>query len=144
MGTNLLPLFYKTGLQKQMLKPDMIYPSKQQMEVELKNNASMVSGIEELFKKYSIAGWEQPYAVIKKQLEDYDAWITANLLPKARTDFRLPPDEYKLALEGYGIDIPPAEIAKMAHAAFTDIQNQMKPLAEEVAKKYNLPSASNT
>jgi len=126
---------------KQMLKPDMIYPSKQQMEVELAHNANIVSGIEELFKKYQLTGWERPYAAIKKQLEDYDAWITANLLPKARTDFRLPPEEYKLALEGYGIDIPPAEIAKMAHAAFTDIQNQMKPLAEDVAKKYNLPSA---
>ncbi len=126
---------------KQMLKPDMIYPSKQQMEVELAHNASIVNGIEELFKKYSLTGWEQSYAAIKKQLEDYDAWISANVLPKARTDFRLPPEEYKLALEGYGIDIPPAEIAKMAHAAFTDIQNQMKPLAEEIAKKYNLPSA---
>jgi len=126
---------------KQMLKPNMIYPSKQQMEVELSHNASMVSGIEELFKKYKITGWEQAYAAIKKQLEAYDAWATASILPKARTDFRLPAEEYKLELEGYGIDIPPAELAKMAHAAFTDIQDQMKPLAEQVAKKYNLPSS---
>jgi uncharacterized protein (DUF885 family) len=125
----------------QMQRPDMIYPSKQQMEVELQHNASIVSGIADLFKKYQLTGWEQSYAAIKKQLEDYDAWITANVLPKARTDFRLPPEEYKLALEGYGIDIPPSILAKMAHAAFTDIQNQMKPLAEQVAKKYNLPSS---
>jgi uncharacterized protein (DUF885 family) len=125
----------------QMSKPGVIYPSKQQMEVALSRDASMVSGIEELFKKYQLTGWEQAYATIKKQLEDYDAWVTANILPKARTDFRLPPEEYKLSLEGYGIDIPPAEIAKMAHAAFTDIQNQMKPLAEQIAKKYKLPSA---
>lgn len=62
------------------------------------------------------------------------------MLPNARTDFRLPLQEYKLALEGYGIDIPPAEIAEMAHTMFTDIQNQMKPIAEQVAKKYKLPS----
>ena len=126
---------------KQMAKPDMIYPSKQKMEVELSRNASMVSGIEELFKKYKIEGWEQAYASIKKQLEDYDVWVKANILPKARTDFKLPAAEYKLALENYGVDIPPAELAKMAHAAFTDIQNQMKPIAEQVAKKYNLPSS---
>jgi len=125
----------------QMQRPDMIYPSKQQMEVELQHNGSIVSGIADLFKKYKLTGWEQSYTTIKKQLEDYDAWITANVLPKARTDFRLPPEEYKLALEGYGIDIPPTMLAKMAHAAFTDIQNQMKPLAEQVAKKYNLPSS---
>ncbi|HEY4322722.1 MAG TPA: DUF885 domain-containing protein [Mucilaginibacter sp.] len=126
---------------EQIAKPNMIYPSRQKMEVVLSHNASIVSGIEELFKKYKLSGWEDAYVAIKKQLEDYDAWITATVLPKARTDFRLPADEYKLALEGYGIDIPPAEIAKMAHAAFTDIQNQMKPLAEQIAKKNNLPSS---
>jgi Bacterial protein of unknown function (DUF885) len=124
----------------QMKKPGMIYPSKQEMEVALSHDASMVSGIEELFIKYKISGWEEAYAAIKKQLEDYDKWVTTNVLPKARTDFRLPPEEYKLNLEGYGIDIPPAELAKMAHAMFTDIQNQMKPLAEQIAKKYSLPS----
>jgi uncharacterized protein (DUF885 family) len=126
---------------EQMAKPDMIYPSRQKMEVILSHNATMVSGIEELFKKYKLSGWEEPYITIKKQLESYDAWVAANVLPKTRTDFRLPPEEYKLELEGYGIDIPPAEIAKMAHAAFTDIQNQMKPLAEQIAKKNNLPSS---
>jgi hypothetical protein len=123
----------------QMSKPGMIYPSKQEMEIALSRNASMVSGIKELFVKYNITGWEAPYAVIKKQLEDYDQWITTTLMPKGRTDFRLPPEEYKLALEGFGIDIPPADMAKMAHAAFTDIISQMKILAVQVAKKYNLP-----
>jgi hypothetical protein len=132
---------YKDRTLKQLSKPGMIYPSKQAMEVELSRNASMVNGIEELFKKYNVTGYEKAYAAIKKQLEDYDVWVKATVLPKARTDFRLPAEEYKLALEGYGIDIPPADLAKIAHAAFTDIQNQMKPLAEQIAKKYNLPSA---
>jgi Bacterial protein of unknown function (DUF885) len=125
---------------QQMKKADMIYPAKQQMEVILSHNGSLVNGIQELFIKYKISGWEEPYAVIKKQLEEYDQWIKENVLPKGRTDFRLPPEKYTLALESYGIDITPAEIAKMAHAAFTDIQEQMKPLAEQIAKKYNLPS----
>jgi uncharacterized protein (DUF885 family) len=132
---------YKDRTLKQLSKPGMIYPSKQAMEVELSRNASMVSGIEELFKKYNVTGYEKAYAAIKKQLEDYDVWVKATVLPKARTDFRLPAEEYKLALEGYGIDIPPADLAKIAHAAFTEIQNQMKPLAEQIAKKYNLPSS---
>ncbi len=41
------------------------------------------------------------------------------MLPKARTDFRLPPEEYALELEEYGIDIPPDQLAAMAHQAFT-------------------------
>ena len=126
---------------RQIAKPGMIYPSKQEMEVTLAHNGSIIGGIAQLFKKYNIAGWEPAYAAIKTQLEDYDSWVKATVLPKARTDFKLPPEEYKLALEGYGIDITPAEMAKIAHAAFTDIQNQMKPIAEQVAKKYNLPSS---
>jgi uncharacterized protein (DUF885 family) len=125
---------------QQMEKADMIYPAKQQMEVILSHNGSIVDGIRELFIKYKVNDWQETYVTIKKQLEEYDQWIKDNVLPKGRTDFRLPPEKYKLALEVYGIDIPPAEIAKIAHVAFTDIQEQMKPLAEQIAKKYNLPS----
>lgn len=124
----------------QMKKMDMMYPSKQQMEVILSHNGSLVDGIQELFIKYKMNGWQETYAAVRKQLENYDQWIKDSVLPKGRTDFRLPPEKYKLALENYGIDIPPDEITKMAHAAFTDIQEQMKPLAEQIAKKYNLPS----
>jgi hypothetical protein len=126
---------------EQMAKPGVIYPSKQSMEVALSRNSGMVNGIESLFKKYKLSGWEPAYASIKKQLEDYDAWVKANVLPKARTDFKMPPDEYKLALEGYGVDIAPADLAAMAHSMFTDIQNEMKPIAEAIARKHNLPSS---
>jgi hypothetical protein len=139
-GYRPLTAIFKERINEQMNKPGMNYPSKQAMEVELSRNASMLNGIAELFKKYKVTGWEAPYAAIKKQLEDYDAWIKMKLLLKARTDFKLPPEEYELALEGYGIDIPPSELADMAHAMFTDIQNQMKPIAGKLAKKYNLPS----
>ncbi|WP_462268099.1 DUF885 domain-containing protein [Mucilaginibacter sp.] len=125
----------------QMAKKNVIYPSRQQMEVALSRNASIVEGIAELCKKYKLGGWEQPYARLKQQVTAYDAWLRAQVLPKARTDFRLPPAEYALALEGYGITIPPAELAGMAHAAFIDLQNQMKPIAAQIAKQRGLPSA---
>jgi hypothetical protein len=124
----------------QMNKPEMIYPSKQKMEVVLSRNSSLINGIRELFIKYKITGWEDPYAAIQKQLDDYDKWVRDNLIPKGLADFRMAPEKYRLELEDYGIDIPPAEIAKMAHTAFTSIQEQMKPLAEQLAKKYHLPS----
>ena len=139
-GYEPLTSILKERTQSQMAKPDMIYPSKQELELALSRNASMVNGIKELFIKYQIKGWEPEYSSIKKQLEDYDAWIRVQIMPKARTDFRLPPEQYKLNLEGYGIDIPPAEMAKMAHEAFVNIQKLMIPLAQQVAKKYNLPS----
>lgn len=140
-GYKPLATIYKERVQQQMEGKNMIYPSKQRMETDLSRNASIVSGIAELCTKYKVTGWEQPYATLKKQLEDYDKWVKANVLVKARTDFRLPPEEYAMNLESYGIDIPPTKVAEMAHALFNELQNEMKPIAEQIAKKRNLPSS---
>jgi uncharacterized protein (DUF885 family) len=126
---------------EQMAKPGVIYPSKTELETDLGRNSNYVEGIADLFKKYKLTGWEPAYATLKTQLLDYDAWVRANILPKARTDFRLPPEKYVLAFEGYGIDIPPAQIAAMAHAAFTQYQSEMAPLAAQIAKAHGYPSA---
>jgi len=120
---------------------EMIYPSKQQMEVALSRNAAIMDGIPELCKKFNLTGWEQPYATLKKQVEDYDRWTRDHVLTKARTDFRLPAEEYALNLEDFGIDIPPAELAKLAHTAFTEIQQQMTSIAVQIAHEHHLPGA---
>jgi uncharacterized protein (DUF885 family) len=124
-----------------MAKPDMLYPSRGEIETELGRNQSYIEGIPALFTKYKVTGWEEPYGKLKVELTNYDAWVRATILPKARTDFRLPPAEYALSLEGYGVDIPPAQIASMAHAAFTEYQGQMAVLAAEIAKSHGWPSS---
>ncbi|HMA52464.1 MAG TPA: DUF885 domain-containing protein, partial [Magnetospirillaceae bacterium] len=119
----------------QMAKPGVIYPSKGQLETELGRNVNYVNGIADLFKKYDIKGWEQPYEQLKAQMTAYDDWVRQTILPKARTDFRLAPEKYAMELEGYGIDIPPDQLAAMAHKAFDEIQGQMKTVAAQVAKE---------
>jgi hypothetical protein len=119
---------------EQIAKPGVIYPSQSEVQTELGRNSNYVEGIGALFKKYQLEGWEPAYAKLKDQLIGYDAWVKENILPKARSDFRLPPAKYALAFEAYGIDIPPAKIAAMAHAAFTQYQAEMAPLAAQVAK----------
>ena len=126
---------------EQIAKPRVIFPSKEEVETDLGRNSNYVEGIAALFKKYNLTGWEPAYEMLKVQLGDYDAWVRATILPKARTDFRLPPEKYALQFEGYGIDIPPAQIAKMAHAAFVQYQNEMAPLAVQVAKAHGFPSS---
>jgi hypothetical protein len=125
----------------QIGKPGVTYPSKGEIETELGRNSNYVEGIAALFKKYHLSGWEAAYATLKGQLIDYDAWIRIHLLPKARTEFRLPPEQYSLALEGFGIDLPPAKIAAMAHTAFAQYQSEMAPPAARVAKARGYPSS---
>ncbi len=125
---------------EQIAKPDVVFPSKQELETELGRDSSYIEGIASLFSKYHLAGWEDGYAKLKTQLTDYDAWIRETVLPKARTDFRLPPERYALAFESYGIDVKPASIAALAHDAFTQYQGEMAPLAAQIAKAHGWPS----
>jgi Bacterial protein of unknown function (DUF885) len=124
----------------QLSKPDMIYPAKARVETALSRNALYIDGIAELFKNYKLQGWEEPYAKLKEQLTGYDQWIKTTILPKARTDFRQPPELYALSLEGYGIDIPPADVAAMAHQAFNEYQAEMQTIAARIAKQHGWPS----
>ena len=131
----------KQRVMEQMAKPGVVYPARTEIETELARNNNYIEGIATLLQKYKLTGWEELYGKLKTQLTDYDAWTRANVLPKARADFRLPPEEYALRLEDYGIDIPPGEVAAMAHQAFSDIQAEMQPIAAQIAKNRNLPSS---
>jgi len=126
-----------TGLQT--AKANMVYPSKSSVESGLSRNSLYVDGIASLFKQYNLQGWEEPYAKLKAQLTAYDDWIRATILPKARADFRQPPELYALSLEGFGIDIPPAELAQMAHKAFAEYQGEMQTIAAQIAKQRGWP-----
>jgi len=131
---------WQEDVEKQMAGKDMIYPSKREIELGISRSDILMDGIADLCKKYNVKGWEQPYAVLKKQVDVFNQWMRDKLLPLARTDFRLPPEEYDLQLAIYGIDVTPSELAKMGHAAFAEIQEEMKPIAQQIAKKRGLAS----
>lgn len=118
---------------EQMAKPGVIYPARGEIETELGRDATYWDGIPALFNKYGLKGWEDDFERLKDQLVGYDRWLRATILPKARTDFRLPPEKYRLNLEGEGIDLAPGELAAQAHRAFQQYQHEMAPLAAQVA-----------
>jgi uncharacterized protein (DUF885 family) len=126
---------------EQMAKAGVIYPWRNEIETELARDSHYVDGIAALLQKYDQQGWQESYEKLKSQLADYDAWVKSDILPKARADFRLPPEEYALALQDYGIDIPPEQVAAMSHQAFTDIQAEMKPIAAQIAHQRHLASS---
>jgi uncharacterized protein (DUF885 family) len=125
----------KQRAEEQMAKPNMIFPAKMKIETELSRNQNYIEGIPALFKQYGIAGWEDPFAKLQTELTDYDTWVKTTILPKARSDFRLPPEEYALNLERYGIDVPIARLEQLAHHEFKVYQGQMQELAAQVASQ---------
>jgi uncharacterized protein (DUF885 family) len=140
-GYSALTEILKQRISEQMAKPGVIYPARVEIETEMARNSNYLDGIAALMQKYKLAGWEGPFAKLKTQLTDYDAWVRATVLPKARDDFRLPPQHYALDMENYGIDIPPEQLATMAHQAFIEIQGEMKSIALKIAKQRKLPSS---
>jgi hypothetical protein len=120
---------------EQLSKPGLLGPPKVQVEKDLSNTDFFINGLGQLFEKYKIAGYQEPYAKLKEQLTAYNDFVRKEILPKARTDFRLPPEEYAFALEQFGVDIPPAQLAAKAHAAFNEIQKEMQEIAPRVAKE---------
>jgi hypothetical protein len=118
------------------------YPSKAEIEKDLVNSPYLIRGIEDLFTKYSIQGYEESYAKLKEQVADYQDYLKSEILPEARTDFRLPRPLYEFCLEQAGVDIPAEELAAQAHQAFIDIQKQMTALATRIAKEKGLTSVS--
>lgn len=114
-------------------KKDLQAPYKGDVEQSLAQSASFLDGIGQLFEKYKIEGYKDSLASLRQQITDYEAFVKKEVLPRASNDFRLKPELYALALEEYGIDIPPAELAARARASFTELQKEMDAVAAKLA-----------
>ncbi len=121
--------------------PALLGPAKELIEKNLENTSTYVTGLGILLEKYKLQGYSEAYAKLREQLAEYDEFVRKEVMPRARTDFRLPPAIYQTALDNYGVDYTSADLAKLAHQGFTDIQKEMADVAVRVAKARNLPSS---
>ncbi|HEY6613464.1 MAG TPA: DUF885 domain-containing protein, partial [Vicinamibacterales bacterium] len=116
----------------------LLAPAKSQVERDLANGPIILQGLEKLFELYKLEGWREPYATLKQQLTAYQDFVRTEVLPKARTDFRLPADLYAFSLEQVGVGLQSEPLAKMARQAFAEIQGEMQQLAPTIAKARGL------
>ena len=121
-------------------KADQLGPAKVEIESDLARADSVIAGIRDLFEKYKIQGYEEPYAKLRQQLSDYNGWLKQQILPKARADFRLPPEEYTSNLQRQGVEIAPDQLAGMAHRSFAEYQQEMQEIAAKLAKQHRWKS----
>ena len=120
---------------------DLLPPARSQVERDLANGPILVQGLEKLFDEFKIDGWREPFAALEQQLAEYQQFVREEVLPKARTDFRLPVDLYALALEQVGVTRQPEPLVAMARQAFVEIQGEMQRLAPAIAKARGLKTA---
>jgi hypothetical protein len=114
--------------------PGLIGPVKAELEQAIANTPTYIKGVRDLFVQFKIAGAEPALAAMEKQLTDYAAWERAEVLPLARSDFRMPAELYAYRLKRVGIDIDPQLLIQRAQVEFMETRAQMQALAPVVAK----------
>jgi uncharacterized protein (DUF885 family) len=82
-----------------------------------------------------LEGWQETYEVLAGQLAAYNDWVRAEILPRARDDYRLPGPLYEDALRNWGVDADPVDLIEQATKGYMDIRNEMEALAPLVAKE---------
>src|SRR5687768_8025907 len=79
-------------VRERLARKELLGPFKQQVERDLGNVQYFISGLEELFKKFGLKEAGPLRATLGTQFEAYTRAVRAEVLPRARSDFRLPPD----------------------------------------------------
>ena len=110
-------------------------PYRGEVEQDLERAETFVTGIEELLAGTDLQGWEASYETLAGQMRDYNDWVRAEILPRAREDFRLPAVMYEDALKNWGVDASPEVLIEQATKGYMDIRNEMEALAPLVAEK---------
>lgn len=133
-GSTAIATLAQQRYEEKLADGELLQPTKLEVERAVGNVDTYVSGVRDLFAKYKIAGAEEALDAMEKQLKAYNEWTRAQVLPKARTDTRLPPELYAYQLKQYGIDIDPALLMRRAQLEFMETRAAMQQLAPLVAK----------
>ena len=108
-------------------------PFVDQVEQDLERAETFITGIEGLLAGTDLEGWEESYATLAGQLREYNDWVRAEILPRARTNYRLPKPMYEDALRNWGVYSSPEELIEQATKGYMDIRNEMEALAPQIA-----------
>ncbi len=108
-------------------------PFRGQVEQDLERAETFIVGIRELLAGTDLQGWQDSYETLAAQLRDYNDWLRAEVLPRAREDYRLPAALYEDALRNWGVDASPEELIEQATKGYMDIRNEMEALAPQIA-----------
>jgi uncharacterized protein (DUF885 family) len=118
----------------------LIGPYVEEVQEGLNNNPTYLDGIEELFKKAKLSGWEADLASLREQVKDYDAFVKSRILPRARKEVRLPEAIYVNRLRNVGVDIAPEQMIERASFDFQEVRDQMQVVANTIAAQRHLAS----
>jgi len=111
-----------------------------EVERDLNTGRNYINEIKNLFEQYELDGSKDDYAKLVEQIGNYENFTREFVLPKARSDARLPKEIYAHNLKQFGVDMPIDELQERAKVAFEELQTQMQVLANVIAKEHRFES----
>ena len=126
--------------QEELTRTGLVGPYVEGLKQQLDRTDYFLKGLSDLFTKARLTGWESDFAVLSRQLKDYDHWLRQEVLPRARKEARLPPAVYAEALKQVGVDIAPDELIERASFDFAEVRDEMQVLAKQIAARRRWPS----
>jgi hypothetical protein len=112
-----------------------------EVEQHLKNQGEYLKGIQELFEKAGINGYQKDFKTLSAQLADYAKWVRATVVPRARPTNRLPPEIYADNLKNFGVSMDPYELIERALFVYASTRDEMQSLAAQIAQQRGLKSS---
>jgi hypothetical protein len=125
-------------LRSRLHRTELLGPFQGELERDLASSGKYVEGIAALFTRHGLTGHEPVLRSLRTQLDAYEQILRAELLPRCRDHFRLPPELYAARLRDLGVDMPLTELVSRARAAFREISCEMAALAPLVSRAQGL------
>jgi uncharacterized protein (DUF885 family) len=119
----------------------LVRPYVAEVSDAINNTQTYLDGIAELFRTAKLTGWEPAHAALTRQLVDYKDWLQKQILPQARQTNPLPEAIYADNLKNNGVLIDPHTLMERGRFEFIEIQDEMRTLAEVIARQEKLSSS---
>jgi hypothetical protein len=113
--------------------PSLLGPWIVELQQNLDNQQRYLDGIEDLFKKSRLKGWQKDMQTLRRQINEYGEWIRSTVLPRARQTNRLPLEVYADNLKQFGVKMSPQELIDRASASFVETRSELRTLARALA-----------
>lgn len=107
----------------------------------LDNQNRYLDGIEELLKGSGLKGWQKDMRTLRRQVDEYGAWVRTTVLPRARQTSQLPAEIYANNLRSFGVEMEPREIIDRASASYVQSRAEVQTLARQLATQRNWTTA---
>ena len=112
-----------------------------EVDQHLQNQAQYLKGIQDLFVKAGLKGWQKDFKTLSAQLDDYAKWVRATVVPRARKTNQLPPEVYADNLKNFGVTIDPQQLIERAFFVFSSTRDEMDSIATQIARQRGWKSA---